>query len=62
MLKFKAINLEGKEVIGYGVLECEEAGWVLFTEKGYIADIVEEEMGAALYEYVRKETIEIIRE
>ena len=62
MLRFRAINLEGNEVIGYGVLECEEGGWVLFTERGYIADIVEEEIGAALYEYVREETIEVIRE
>ena len=61
MVKFKALNFEGKEVWGVGVLELVSGEWILFTEKGYEVNRFEEEHGAALFEYVRKETIEIVK-
>ena len=63
MIKFKAVDLEGNIVEGFGVLEMDESSkyCVLFLEKGYCVDTNEEEIGAALYVYVKKETIEIIK-
>ena len=63
MLKFKAEDLEGNVVEGFGVLEMDETkDCILFLERGYCIDINEDEMGAALYVYVKKETIEMIVE
>jgi hypothetical protein len=61
MIKFIAEDLDGNMVEGYGVLEMDETkDYILFLERGYCLDINEEEMGAALYEYVKKETIKMI--
>lgn len=67
MIKFKAEDLEGNIVEGFGVLEMdlylnESRYCVLFLERGYTIDINEEEFGAALYVYVKKETIKMIVE
>ena len=61
MLKFKGIDKEGKEVVGCGVGELDNDVWVIFVEKMYEVVLFEEEIGAALYVEVEKESIEIIR-
>ena len=64
MIKFKGEDLEGNIVEGFGVLEMDDKSQycILFLERGYCIDTNEEEMGAALYVYVKKETIKMIVE
>jgi hypothetical protein len=61
MIKFIAEDVDGNMVEGYGVLEMDGTrDYILFLERGYCSDINEDEMGAALYVYVKKETIKMI--
>jgi hypothetical protein len=57
MIKFKAINVNGGEVEGYGVLDMGGGDWILFLDGGWSVDINDFNLNDLKYVYVKKETI-----
>jgi hypothetical protein len=57
MIKFKAINVNGGEVEGYGVLDMGGGDWILFLDGGLSVDINDFNLNDISYVYVKPETI-----